>query len=62
LLISRLGKWAVDRYENGEMKSTYFSSRSEALKQAENEGDGFQLRRINLEDAYLQLTGKRVTG
>ena len=61
-LISRLGKWAVDRYENGDMKSTYFSSRSEALKQAEKEGDGFQLRRINLEDAYLQLTGKRVTG
>ena len=59
-LISRLGSWAVDRYESGQMKSSYYKSRSEAIETAKVEGDGFQLRRINLEDAYLQLTGKRV--
>jgi ABC-2 type transport system ATP-binding protein len=59
-LISRLGSWAVDRYEDGQMKSTYFNSRFEAIETAKVEGNGFQLRRINLEDAYLQLTGKRV--
>lgn len=59
-LISRLGSWAVDRYESGQIKSSYYKSRSEAIETAKVEGDGFQLRRINLEDAYLQLTGKRV--
>lgn len=59
-LISRLGSWAVDRYESGQIKSNYYKSRSEAIETAKVEGDGFQLRRINLEDAYLQLTGKRV--
>jgi ABC-2 type transport system ATP-binding protein len=59
-LITRLGSWAVDRYESGQMKSSYHKYRSEAIEAAKVEGDGFQLRRINLEDAYLQLTGKRV--
>lgn len=59
-LISRLGSWAVDRYESGQMKSSYHKSRSEAIETAKADGDGFQLRRINLEDAYLRLTGKRV--
>ena len=59
-LISRLGSWAVDRYANGQMKSSYYKSRAEAIEMAKAAGDGFQLRRINLEDAYLQLTGKRV--
>ncbi len=59
-LISSLGSWAVDRYENGQMKSSYYKSRSKAIETAKVEDNGFQLRRINLEDAYLQLTGKRV--
>lgn len=60
-LISMLGSWAVDRYQDGQMHSSYHKSRAEAIETAEGEGDGFRLRRVNLEDAYLQLTGKRVT-
>lgn len=59
-LISRLGSWAVDRYEDGQMKSSYYESRSEAIETVKGEGDAFHLRRVNLEDAYLQITGKRV--
>jgi ABC-2 type transport system ATP-binding protein len=59
-LISRLGRWAVDRYAGGKMQSHYYDSRREAIETARARGDGFQLRRINLEDAYLRLTGKRV--
>jgi ABC-2 type transport system ATP-binding protein len=59
-LISRLGRWAVDRYADGKMQSHYYDSRREAIETARARGDGFQLRRINLEDAYLRLTGKRV--
>lgn len=59
--ISCIGKWAVDHYENGTMKSFYFQHREEALKLVLSGQEGFRLRRVNLEDAFLQMTGKRVT-
>lgn len=59
-LMAKLGNWAVDRYENGVMHSDYFESRSKAIEQAKVYGDGFQLRRVNLEDAYMQMTGRKV--
>jgi ABC-2 type transport system ATP-binding protein len=59
-LMSRLGAWALDEMVNGSMETSYFES-PEAAKQhlAEKQGS-FNLRRVNLEDAFIALTGKKV--
>jgi ABC-2 type transport system ATP-binding protein len=60
VLMMRLGQWAVDRFKDSEMQTHYFASREAAhdfMKQDEME---FTLRRVNLEDAFLALTGRKV--
>jgi ABC-2 type transport system ATP-binding protein len=59
-LISRIGAWAIDRVSEGEMKTKYFRSRENARAYVAAQEDGFSLRRVNLEDAFLALTGKKV--
>jgi ABC-2 type transport system ATP-binding protein len=61
-LMSQLGEWAVDRIVDDDMKPSYFRSRTEAGQYAEDQNTGFTLRRVNLEDAFLTLTGKKVKG
>jgi ABC-2 type transport system ATP-binding protein len=59
-LMSRLGTWALDEMVNGHMETSYFQSSEEAkLYLAEKQGS-FNLRRVNLEDAFIALTGKKV--
>jgi len=59
-LISRQGKWAVDKVVNDNIKSVYFKTRREAQQYTAAQEDGFSLRRVNLEDAFLALTGRKV--
>ena len=42
------------------MESAYFSSREAAQESGAAGNNGFTLRRVNLEDAFLHLTGKKV--
>lgn len=57
-LMARVGSWAIDQLTEGGMKTHYFRQRKDAANfQAD---DGFTLRRVNLEDAFLSLTGKKV--
>jgi ABC-2 type transport system ATP-binding protein len=58
--MSSLGKWAVDHYSDGKMESRFFAGHEEAMMDAGSGEKEFRLRRINLEDAFLQMTGKRV--
>lgn len=59
-LMARLGSWAVDRFGDGEAGTGYFPSR-EAAEASLAEGlHGATLRRVNLEDAFLSLTGRKV--
>ncbi|MFP4475675.1 MAG: ABC transporter ATP-binding protein [Desulfatibacillaceae bacterium] len=58
--ITHLGEWAVDHYGDGRMESQYFHDRDEALALARSREVEFRLRRVNLEDAFLRMTGKRV--
>ncbi|MDR2614309.1 MAG: ABC transporter ATP-binding protein [Candidatus Accumulibacter sp.] len=59
-LMAALGAWAVDRFGDAGMDTRYFQAREDARKYlAENEFEG-TLRRVNLEDAFLAQTGKRV--
>ena len=55
---AKVGRWAVDRVIGGRLHTSYFQTRSEAL--AFRQEGGFTLRKVNLEDAFLQLTGKKV--
>ena len=59
-LMDSLGKWAVDQMNGEAMQTQYFASREEAAKFAASQNCGVSLRRVNLEDAFLSLTGKKV--
>lgn len=57
-LIREVGSWAIDQLAGSEITTTYFKNRQEADRFQATEG--FTLRRVNLEDAFLSLTGKKV--
>lgn len=59
-MIAALGQWAVDRYDGAEMETRYFADRDEAGRYIRESDKELALRRINLEDAFISLTGKRV--
>jgi ABC-2 type transport system ATP-binding protein len=60
-LMARLGAWALDEIKNGEMETVYFSNREEANTRIEQKQGSFSLRRVNLEDVFISVTGKRVS-
>ncbi|MCC8180937.1 MAG: ABC transporter ATP-binding protein [Planctomycetes bacterium] len=59
-LMARLGEWAVDAYDDDGIATSYFPNRDEANAHVLAGGSQLTLRRINLEDAFIALTGKRV--
>ena len=59
-LMDRQGAWAIDRFSREEMETLYFNTRAEAESYNNRHDDRHTLRRVNLEDAFLALTGKRV--
>jgi ABC-2 type transport system ATP-binding protein len=59
-LMARLGSWALDEVTNGDMDTHYFQSREEANRHIEHQQGSFSLRRVNLEDVFIDMTGKRV--
>jgi ABC-2 type transport system ATP-binding protein len=59
-LMAALGAWAVDRFGDADIETRYFQAREDARRYlAGTEFEG-ALRRVNLEDAFLAQTGKRV--
>ncbi len=59
--IAAIGRWAVDPAAGEGMEPLYFNDRRAAIAAAQAGEGGFRLRAVNLEDAFLRLTGKRVT-
>ncbi|MDR2405825.1 MAG: AAA family ATPase, partial [Deltaproteobacteria bacterium] len=59
-IIANIGEWAVDTFENGSMTSHFFPDRNQAGAFLADLSGGGALRKVNLEDAFLNLTGKRV--
>jgi ABC-2 type transport system ATP-binding protein len=59
-LISSIGSWAIDRFVDDDMRPQYFADRKEANDYISAQNESFTLRRVNLEDAFLSLTGKKV--
>ncbi len=62
-LMGRLGNWAVDTTGGDRIETRYFKEHGAALEHlAGRKGQGGTVRRVNLEDAFLALTGKKVKG
>lgn len=59
-LMGRLGAWALDEIVEGEIETTYFDTREGANRHIEQQKGSFSLRRVNLEDVFISLTGKKV--
>ena len=58
-LIDRQGKWAIDRISDDALDTLYFTSRKEAENFNANGEVQYTLRRVNLEDAFIAMTGKK---
>jgi ABC-2 type transport system ATP-binding protein len=59
-LMEGLGTWALDRVCDGGMQTLYFRDREEANRHIADNKAGFSLRRVNLEDVFISVTGKKV--
>ena len=58
--MAKIGQWAVDRLGESDLETRYFGNHGEANAYIRNISGEATLRRVNLEDAFLSLTGKRV--
>ncbi len=54
-----IGTWAIDRLKDDAMETLYFRDRKEAEAFNFKSLAQYTLRRVNLEDAFLDLTGKK---
>ncbi len=59
-LMDRLGAWAMDGMVEGQMETAFFGSRGEANAKVGTQEGCFSLRRVNLEDVFISITGKKV--
>ncbi len=59
-LISSLGKWAVDIVDEDNLKTLFFNSKEEIKNVLKEHYSELNIRRINLEDVFIQLTGRKV--
>ncbi|GAB6907674.1 ABC transporter related protein [Desulfosarcina cetonica] len=58
--MAAVGRWAMDRFEGDGMQTAYFETQEAAKAYAAEHHSGFSIRRVNLEDAFLKMTGKKV--
>ncbi len=59
-LMESLGRWALDRVADSGMETGYFQDREEAARQIGGQEGSFSVRRVNLEDVFISVTGKKV--
>ena len=59
-LMAGLGEWALDVMVDGEMETSFFENRQEIDRHVKGREDGVSIRRINLEDVFIAVTGKKV--
>ena len=58
--IRQMGGWAIDQLTDNGMDTQYFNDRESARAAMAGKDIGFTLRRVNLEDAFLAKTGRKV--
>jgi ABC-2 type transport system ATP-binding protein len=59
-LMAAIGEWAVDYLEDNRLQTVYFHSRDSARDYLVGRMDGCTVRRINLEDAFISMTGRKI--
>lgn len=59
-LMHSIGHWALDALDDDQMHTFYFNDHQKAKQHAAGSQNGFAVRRVNLEDAFLKMTGKKV--
>ncbi len=59
-LMKQTGTWAIDRMDNNKINTVYFKTRQKAEEFIKKQEISYTLRRVNLEDAFLSFTGKKV--
>jgi ABC-2 type transport system ATP-binding protein len=59
-LMAKQGAWALDSVEDNQLKTRYYPTRDQAEAEMGRHRGGFTLRRVNLEDAFLALTGRKI--
>ena len=61
-LMNQIGQWALDVQCNGLLTTRYFNERDEAARETTQEQGTSTVRRVNLEDVFLSITGRKVSG
>lgn len=59
-LIEKSGNFVLDYFENGETRSRFFDSRTEAISAAAGMEGSVKVRPANLEDTFIKLTNRKV--
>jgi len=59
-LMAKMGSWAIDKLEENCIETVYFKDRKEASAYTSRQDVSYTLRRVNLEDSFLALTGKKI--
>ena len=60
VLVDSLGEWALDQISDGRVESLYFATRETASTKAASLTNPYTIRRVNLEDVFLKMTGKKL--
>jgi ABC-2 type transport system ATP-binding protein len=61
-LKSRVGHYVLDIYRDEDLENEFFADRTAALKRLEKLDLSVRIRETTLEDVFIQLTGKRISG
>ena len=59
-LIRELGEFTVDETGEGDLKSSHFETREDAIRYLENTGAGSILRQTTLEDVFIEVVGRKL--
>jgi ABC-2 type transport system ATP-binding protein len=59
-LITELGGFTVDETGEGDLKSSHFATRDEAIRYLEKTGAGSILRQTTLEDVFIDVAGRKL--
>jgi ABC-2 type transport system ATP-binding protein len=60
-LMAAIGDWAVDYLDDSRLLTAYFRSRDEASNYVKDRANGCTVRRVNLEDAFISMTGRKIS-
>ena len=59
-LIQELGEFTVDETGEGDLKSTHFTTREEAIRYLETAPSDSTLRQTTLEDVFVDVAGRKL--